>query len=420
MKQFINIILVGPKGHGKSTLAGRILLDLNKVTEVRLEDVKKEAVAAKKPESFLAFLVDRDIAERAKGQTINLSYLEPIKTNGNIIKLVDSPGDPVYVTNSIEGLFQSDVPLIVIDVDELNKKQIIPTSDAQGIPELYELFLSLYSLNFREFIFAINKMDTVNYSQDVFENAVQKIKDALVSIGFGDVNTVFIPVSALNGENIVSPSKKMDWYTNKSLLQNLSILKSPKRYENLPFRLPIFRTFMGGRVVSGVVMSGKISLGEKIVIMPPQKSGVVRQIEHWGESLNEVTAGLDVGIEIGLVQKQFFSKGYIVSDITNPPSVATRIKVALKVFNRRGIWVNYAPLLYVHALHTTAKIVKLEDANGNTVNKLPQGSTGYAVLEIKGEKAIAVDTYEENPVIGRILLKDSYKTVAGGKIIEIL
>ena len=420
MKPFINVILTGPKSQGKSTLAGRLLVDLNKVTNVRIEDVKKEASAAKKPQSYLAFLVDRDITERVKGQTINLSYIEPIETDNNIIKLVDAPGDSTYVTNSVEGLFQSDIPLVVIDVNEFIDKQIVSTNGTIELPELYELLLSIYSLNFNDIIFVINKMDTINYRQDAFEIGVKKINEALAAIGFGDIKTQFVPASALTGENVVSSSKKMSWYSGNTLLQQLTNLKGQKRYTELPFRLPIFRTFMGGRIVSGIVMTGKISLNDKIVIMPPQKSGVVRKIEHWGESLTEATAGLDVGIEIAHVQKQFFSKGFIVSDIANPPTVATRIKTELKIFNRRGIWVNYAPLLYVHSLHTTAKVIKLEDSNGNVVTKLPQGSTGYAVLEIKGEKAIAVDTYKENPLTGRVILKDSYKTVAGGKIIEIL
>lgn len=414
-KPLINVAFVGHVDHGKSTLIGRLLHELGIVTERAIEDAKREAIAAGKKTYFYAFLLDKSLTEREKGNTIEISFWEPIETRKNLVKIVDVPGHTNYISNMITGVAQADAAVLVVDVDALLKRGI------EKLIGLREHVIALRVLGVEDIIIVMNKIDKLNYSKEEYEKARDIVSNYLRDLEFDMRRKIFVPVSAFHGVNVTKRSEVMSWYEDLTFLQALEKLREPPRQIEKPFRMPITRTFLSGRVPVGVITSGKVGVGDKIMVMPPKESGIVKSIEEWNRRVNSASAGEDIGLRIDGIGRQYFKRGFVIASVTNPPSVATEIRARVVVLNEKGLWVGYAPTIYCHATRANCRVNKIL-FQGEEKNWLPCKEMGELEMSIytPSRKGIVIERFRDYPNLGRFALKDGEKTVGVGICIEVL
>ena len=276
----LRFITAGSVDDGKSTLIGRLLFDSKNILIDQLEQLEKQSKNKEAGEIDLAYLTDGLRAEREQGITIDVAY-RYFSTPKRKFIIADAPGHVQYTRNMITGASNANLIIILIDA-------------RQGVVEQtrrHSIIASL--LNIPHVVVAINKMDLVNYSRDVFNNIVIDYAEVVKSLGLRDVH--YIPVSALNGDNIVDKSEKMTWYEGESLLHflenveiqqdiNLSDARFPVQYVIRPQteELHDYRGY-AGKIISGIYKKG-----DKIVILPSGASSTIRSVEVGGEEVAEV------------------------------------------------------------------------------------------------------------------------------------
>jgi len=421
-KPLINLVIAGHVDHGKSTLIGRLLFELGLVSQRKLEDMRQEAKCFGKDSYFYAYLLDQSSVERDRGNTIELSFLEPFDTGANIIKIVDTPGHPDFMSNMLTGASQADAAVVVVDPVELLTKGLKPTAETRGLDGLREHLLALRFFGVLQMIVAINKMDRVDYKEEPFRRSVEQLSEYLKEIEFDLSGVTFVPVSAFKGENVTKRSSEMGWYKGPTFLEALQQLKEPPRPVDKPFRLPITRTFLNGRIPVGVVVSGTVHVGDKVVIAPVGKEGTVQSIEEWKKRVPQATVGEDVGLMLKGVGRQYLRRGFVIGDAANPPRSAKKIRARIVVLNPRGLWVGYGPTIYCHTTRALCRVVKLFGKDGEERSSLNERETGEAEIHIftESRKGIAMEVYREFPALGRFALKDGTQTVAVGICTQII
>ncbi|HEX9757397.1 MAG TPA: GTP-binding protein [Nitrospiria bacterium] len=284
MKRF-TITLLGHKDHGKSTLIGRLLYDTKSVMEDRTEEVREYCKTVGKPFEY-AFLLDSFEEERRDGMTIDVIHAQ-VKGKKNIYDCIDVPGHRELLKNMLSGASHADAGILIVSAKE-------------GLEEQTGHHLRLANwLGLASLIVVVNKMDHVEYQQEVFEEMVSKIK-ALEKTPILGPKVDFIPISAYKGDNVVARSSQMPWYTGRTLFEHMEGLEVQNSFLNLPLRLPVqdvYENKAGERILAGKVESGEIHVGQEVVFVPSNGKATIRSI--MGVDKNQKTAM--PGENIGLV-----------------------------------------------------------------------------------------------------------------------
>jgi sulfate adenylyltransferase subunit 1 len=286
----LRFITAGSVDDGKSTLIGRLLYDSKNILIDQLEQLEKQSRHKESGEIDLAYLTDGLRAEREQGITIDVAY-RYFSTPKRKFIIADAPGHVQYTRNMITGASNANLIVILIDA-------------RQGVVEQtrrHSIIASL--LNIPHVVVAINKMDLVNFSQDVFNNIAIDYADVVRSLGLHDVH--YIPVSAILGDNIVDKSEKMSWYEGESLLHflenveiqqdiNLDQARFPVQYVIRPQtdELHDYRGY-AGRVSSGIYRKG-----DKITVLPSGFTSTIKSIEIGGREVEEVFAQQSVVLQL--------------------------------------------------------------------------------------------------------------------------
>lgn len=267
LRDLMRIVIVGHVDHGKSTLVGRLFHDTGSLPDGRYEAIK--AQSDKRGVTFeWAFLMDALQAERDQGITIDTSQIW-FKTEARDYTIIDAPGHKEFLKNMITGAAQSDAALLIIDAHEGVQEQ----SKRHGY--------LLHLMGIRQIAVAVNKMDLAGYDQKKFDAIETEYRAYLKSIGV--TPTFIIPVSAREGDNIVTPSKAMDWYKGPTVVKALDSFVSGTPATESPLRLPVqdVYKFDQRRIIAGRIDSGRIAVGDKIIFSPSNKSARVKTIEYW-------------------------------------------------------------------------------------------------------------------------------------------
>src|ERR1041384_5754579 len=256
----LRFITAGSVGDGKSTLIGRLLYDSKSILLDHLEAIERQTKNRKEGEIDLALLTDGLRAEREQGITIDVAY-KYFSTPTRKFIIADAPGHIQYTRNMVTGASNSELAIILIDA-------------RNGVVEQtrrHSIIASL--LNIPHIIVAINKMDLVDYSQDVYNNIVLDYREVAKSLGLKDLK--YIPISALNGDNIVDKSENFTWYEGDSLLHMLENveLKNDVNYTDARFPVqyvirPQAADLHDYRGYAGKIISGVYKKGDKIVVQP--------------------------------------------------------------------------------------------------------------------------------------------------------
>jgi bifunctional enzyme CysN/CysC len=427
-REQMNIVIVGHVDHGKSTVVGRLLADTGSLPDGKLEAVRKECERTGKPFEY-AFLLDALSDEQDQGITIDTAR-SFFKTARREYIIIDAPGHIEFLKNMISGAARAEAAVLVIDA----KEGVRENSRRHGY------ILSM--LGIQQVVVCVNKMDLVSRSENTFQDIERELRAFLKSIGAVSPKA-FIPVSAVNGENLAQKSLQMPWYKGPTLLEALDAFEKAPAKSDLPLRMPVQAVYKfvsqgdDRRIVAGRVEAGKVKVGDQVVFFPSNKTSTIKSIEVFNApARNEIEAGWSTGFT--LAEEIYVTRGEIMGHADHPPLVSTRFRANL-------IWLGKKPFSldrdYKVKIHTQALPVRIQQINkiidasaspSPTVPSptgrgtgMPQGEAkigrhDVADLILETRQPIAFDTIAEGEATGRFVIVDGYDIAGGGIITAVV
>lgn len=403
-RDLLKIVIVGHVDHGKSTLVGRLFHDTGSLPTGKLESIKAMCERRGMPFEW-AFLMDSLQAERDQGITIDTSQIW-FKTKKRDYVIIDAPGHKEFLKNMVTGAAASDAALLVIDA-------------AEGVAEQSRRHgYLLHLLGVRQVAVAVNKMDLIGYDAARFQAIETEYRAYLAGIGV-DVRFM-VPISAREGDNIADRSNAMDWYEGPTVVDALDSFTSITRPVDQPLRLPIqdVYKFDHRRILVGRIEQGRLSVGDRLLFSPSNKTAVVRSIEAWNVPEQPVHARAGQSVGITLDEQIFVERGEIASHVENPP-------VETDVFRGHVFWLGREPLkvgqrlkLKLATNEVPIKIDRIERVvdTGDLSSKQSDHVERNAVAEvvIRADRLIALDPFDYSSRTGRFVLVDGYDAAGGG------
>lgn len=428
-KEMINLIMLGRTNYGKSTLCGRLCVDLGYIPKEDFLRMKKHAAVLEKKGMEYAFVMDEALEERQRGITIQLGFVG-LEIKNKRINLMDPPGHIEFINNLISGVAGADAGVLVIDAQEFEKEGIDP--------QVEEHLRISYVFGIEQMIVLINKMDLVDYSEKRYKEVVKELVRILKEAGYKNANKFdFIPVSAFYGDNVIEKSGDMKWYKGDTFVKRIEKFKEPKRFIRGPLRIPILRVYTmpdAGLVIAGRIENGKMEVGDKIAVSPCftdiKMTAEIASIEWQHRKVDNAKHGVDVGIAFKETSQTFtkrqIKKGYIVTNSKNEMKPIKEFKAKMLVLNHpTTIKEGYMPLLYCHQARIPCKIKKIEARldleSEKKIEKNPREikRNEKATVIIEPLKPFVSEIKKRVPKLGRFILRDANRTVAAGEILEI-
>ena len=415
-KPHMNLAVIGHIDHGKSTLVGRLLYETGTVPEHIIEKYKTEAEEKGKGSFAFAWVMDSLKEERERGITIDIAH-KRFDTDKYYYTIVDCPGHRDFVKNMITGASQADAAILTVDAKD-------------GVMEQTKehVFLSR-TLGINQMILAINKMDSVDYSEERFNEVTDDISTLLKMVGFNPADMSFIPTSALFGANISEKSKDTPWYKGPTILEALDQFKSPEKPTTLPMRIPIqdAYTISGiGTVPVGRLETGVMRPGDKVVFMPSGVAGEVKSIEMHHEEIPEAVPGDNIGFNVRGVGKKDVRRGDVCGPANDPPTVADEFTAQIVVLQHpSAISAGYTPVFHCHTAQTACMFIsldkKLDPRTGKVLEENPTfiKAGDAAIVTIKPTRPMVIEEIKKIPQLGRFAIRDMGQTIAAGMCMSI-
>lgn len=411
--EMLPIVVVGHVDHGKSTVIGRMLSDTDSLPQGKLEQIQQNCQRNSKPFEY-AFLIDALKDEQSQGITIDSARVF-FQTKKRKYIIIDAPGHIEFLKNMVTGASRADAALLVIDAEE----------GVQENSKRHGYLLSM--LGVRQAAVLINKMDLVNYSQDVYTKIVTEYNSFLDQLGVEAV--CFIPVSGREGDMLADRGENMKWYNGLTVIETLDQFKAIVQDQDLPFRMPVqdiykFTKFGDDRrIIAGTVVSGQIQAGEELIFYPSGKKSTIKNIELFNcPPIKQ--AGVDQAIGITLTEQIYIRRGEMaVKAHEQAPDTSSLLKADI-------FWLGKKPLVkgkcyclksgtarvncYLEEVVKSINAVDLISDDGK--KQVSRHEAAEVILHL--EKAIAFDHIDRIAATGRFVIVDDYKIVGGGIILE--
>lgn len=414
-KEDMNIVIVGHVDHGKSTLMGRLLADTGSLPEGKLEQVKETCRRNSKPFEY-AFLLDALKDEQSQGITIDTARCF-FKTDKRDYIILDAPGHIEFLKNMITGAARAQAALLMIDAKE----------GVQENSRRHAYMLSM--LGIQQIAVVINKMDLVDYSEEVYNKVKEEYLEFLAQI---DITPAFVlPVSSFQGENIVKPSEKMPWYDGMCILQVLDEFECEEEHDRQPFRMPVqdvYKFTRNGddrRIVAGTIETGTIHAGQEVIFYPSGKKSHIKNIESFHtDPIEEGKPGMAIGFT--MKEQIYITRGELMAVAGEPqPKTASRIAANIFWLGKKNF--ETGRLYYLKIGGEKVK-VEIEEVKGvinssnlsSTDTKQAVEKNEVAEVILKTDKPIAFDTVKESAGTSRFVIVDNYEIAGGGIITEAL
>ncbi|MCR0983700.1 sulfate adenylyltransferase subunit CysN [Roseomonas populi] len=408
-KSLLRFITCGSVDDGKSTLIGRLLYDSKMIFEDQLAALESDSkkMGTQGENIDFALLVDGLAAEREQGITIDVAY-RFFSTDKRKFIVADTPGHEQYTRNMVTGASTADLAVILIDA----RKGVLTQT------RRHSYLVSL--LGIRNVVLAINKMDAVGYSREVFDRILGDYMAFAAPLAIEKI--VPIPISALMGDNITERSGNMSWYAGPTLMSHLETVSIARQPSGAAFRMPVQwvnRPNMNFRGFSGLIAAGTIFPGDPVKIMPSARQSRVASVILDGE-MPYATAGQSVTIT--LEDEVDCSRGDVICAGESPAEVSDQFETTLVWMNDNPMLSGRSYLMKIGAKTVTASVTTLK--HKVNVNTLEQSAARdlklneIGVCNISLDQAIAFDPYEENRHTGGFILIDrlTNETVAAGLI----
>lgn len=406
----LKFITAGSVDDGKSTLIGRLLYDSESILLDQLEALQRSNRKNDDGSIDLAILTDGLKAEREQGITIDVAY-KYFQTDKRKFIIADTPGHIQYTRNMVTGASNASLAIILIDARKGVIEQTIRHS----------FIVSLLGIS--EVVVCINKMDMVDYDEDVYNKIVRDYEALAGKVDLKNVH--YIPVSALKGDNIVYKSLKMDWYSGESLLHLLETVEikidDSKAHARFPVQWvirPQTEDLHDYRGYAGRVASGSFKVNDKITVLPSGFSSSIEKIELLDEQPLEAFAGMSVTIH--LKDDIDISRGDVLVNSSLLPSVSRQIEADLCWMDTLALDVTQTYLLQHNSKVTRCRIQEiLYKININTLEKVYDEDfklNDIGRILIKTADPLAFDLYQDNKANGGAIIIDSRTNVTVGAL----
>jgi len=453
-KQHVSIVICGHVDAGKSTTTGRLIFELGGIPEREMQKLRDEADRLGKGSFAFAFYMDRQKEERERGVTISCTTKE-FFTETKHYTVIDAPGHRSFIKNMITGASQADVALIMIPADGNFTTAIArgnpKTGEVQGQTRQHALLINL--LGVKQIIVGVNKMDSdmAKYGEPRYKEIKEEMASTLIKVGwpkpFVDSSVPFIPISGWLGDNLITPSTNMPWYTGsevtlpnkkkiviKTLKQALEeMVAIPERSSSAIMRTPIsgiYKIKGIGDVLTGRVEQGTVKPGEEVVFLPTHTSstpcqGKVFSVEMHHKVVESATSGDNCGFNIkGLVKENMPRVGDIMilkKDETLGRAYSFNAQV--RVLEHPGeLKSGYCPIAFVRtgrsAVRMTEIVWKMGKETGNQKVEKPQSLKSNEMGEASFEpmQPFVVDTFKNCEGLGRVAIMEGASVIMLGKV----
>ena len=401
----LKIVVVGHVDHGKSSIIGRLFYETGGLPEGKFEEIQKMCEVRGMPFEW-SFLMDSLQEERNQGITIDTTQIW-FKTELRKYVIIDAPGHKEFIKNMVTGAASSDAALLIIDAKEGIREQT----------QRHGYLLKL--LGIKQTIVIVNKMDLVDYSENVFKKLKQEFLEVSKSLGLS--LNLFLPLSAKQGDGVTKFGESLSWYQGPNLVEALDGLNAGGTLDDRPLRFPVqdIYKFDDRRIVAGRIESGSIKKGDEVIILPTGKKTVIETVEGGkGErAISEMSVGLV------LRDPHFVQRGDVIVHKENYPPLSHE-------FITQIFWLGNKPLkegkTYKAKINTNEFKVQVKKVYHGVD---PDGSEEFECDEIEkffigkvsftSFKTLPIDTFHENPSTGRFVLLEEFDIVGGGQILKV-
>ena len=406
----LRFLTCGSVDDGKSTLIGRLLHEQNLIfadqRAALARDSKKHGTTGQ--EVDYALLLDGLEAEREQGITIDVAY-RYFATGNRSFVVADTPGHEQYTRNMATGASTSDLALLLVDA----RKGLLSQTRRHAI------IASL--LGVRSVVLAVNKMDLVGFEQAVFERIAADFASFAAPLGFKHIKA--IPLSALHGDNVSSPSQRTPWYRGPSLVEHLETVDVDDERTARPFRMPVQlvqRPHADFRGFAGTIASGAVQAGDEVAVLPSGQTSKVTRVLGPGSELDRAEAGDSVTLT--LADEIDVTRGDILAATRDRPQVTDQFAAHLVWMSSERLFPGRSYLLKINHTTVLATVTELKHRiDVSSLSKLAAKALALnevGVCNVAVARPIAFDAYADNRATGAFILIDRYsnETVAAGMI----
>ncbi|WP_318366919.1 sulfate adenylyltransferase subunit CysN [Enterobacter sp.] len=406
-KSLLRFLTCGSVDDGKSTLIGRLLHDTRQIYEDQLSslhnDSKRHGTQGEKLD--LALLVDGLQAEREQGITIDVAY-RYFSTEKRKFIIADTPGHEQYTRNMATGASTCDLAILLMDA----RKGVLDQTRRHS-------FISTL-LGIKHLVVAVNKMDLVEFSEATFEQIRQDYLTFAEQLP-GNLDIRFVPLSALEGDNVALGSSNMPWYSGPTLLEVLETVEIQRVVETQPMRFPVQyvnRPNLDFRGFSGTIASGVVKIGQRIKVLPSGVESAVARIVTFDGDLQEAGAG--EAVTLVLKDEIDISRGDLLLDAQDALPAVQSASVDVVWMAEQPLTAGQSYDIKIAGKKTRARVdavqyqVNINNLTQNVVENLPLN--GIGLVDLTFDEPLVLDKYQENPVTGGMIFIDRLTNVTVG------
>lgn len=426
-REHVNLVFIGHVDAGKSTIGGQILFLTGSVDERLIAKYEREAKEKNRDSWYMAYIMDTNEEERAKGKTVEVGRAQ-FETTAKRYTILDAPGHKNYVPNMIAGAAQADVGVLVIS----SRKGEFETGFERG-GQTREHAQLAKTLGVAKLVVVVNKMDdpSVQWEQARFDEVQTKLSPFLKQCGYNVKKDVyFLPISGLHGTGMKDrvPKELAPWWDGPSLFECLDSLEPQERSPDAPFRMPLVDKYKeDGKVwVMGKTEAGIVRRGDSLMIMPNRTTVKVLGVFRDAQELAAARPGENIRLRLQGVEEEEVAAGFVVCSVTQPVPVVTQFDALLSVLElleHKSIFTaGYTCVLHIHTATEECEVVALhhqiDPKTKEPIKKkclfLKSGSIALVRIQLAG--TICLERFKDFPQLGRFTLRDEGRTIAIGKV----
>eukprot|EP00887_Chlorella_sp_A99_P005761 scaffold1.g5761.t1 len=429
-REHLNLVFIGHVDAGKSTTAGQILFLTGGVDDRTIEKYEREAKEKNRESWYMAYIMDTNEEERAKGKTVEVgrAYFETAKKRFTIL---DAPGHKSFVPNMIGGASQADVGVLIISA---RKGEFEAGFERGG--QTREHAQLAKTLGVQKLVVCINKMDCSSIAEGGdgvwpkgrYDEIESKLTPFLRGCGYNPKkDLVYLPICSLWGGNMKEAPKPglCPWYTGPTLFEVLDDMEPQTRDPFAPFRMPIIDRYRDmGTMVMGKSEAGVVKKGDNLMVMPNKAPVKVIGVYRDEQEVNAARPGENLRLRLQGVEEEDISSGFVLSSRFNPVPAVTVFEaqiVVLELLDHKPILTGgYQAVLHIHSIVEECEITRLVAAIDPKTKEKKKAkfvkSGAMCVARIKVEKPICIEPFDN---LGRFTLRDEGKTVAIGKVLRV-
>ncbi|KAN0061659.1 hypothetical protein ACQY0O_005650 [Thecaphora frezii] len=424
-KAELSLVVVGHVDAGKSTLMGRLLLELGTLSDREYLANERASQKMGKGSFAYAWALDSSEEERSRGVTIDVAQ-DHFSTPHRHFTLLDAPGHRDFIPNMISGAAQADSALLVVDS--------IPGAFEAGFGangQTREHALLVRSLGVQQLVVVVNKLDAVGYSQERYEEIVGKVRPFVQQCGFDVAKTRFVPCGGSAGENVAERSAEGQlnaWYKGETLVEVLDGLEPPKRNLDGALRLAVTNVFKShtavasGVGVAGRVVAGIVQMGDRLRVVPGDESGIVRAIEADNDSVPWAVAGGNVTVYLAGIDTIQIKVGSVLCPPDDIVPICHSFTAQLLIFEPMYPLVKGTAVeVFHHSAQVPAllqELIETRDRTGAVKNRprvLTKATT--ALVKVQVARGVALEAAQRCKDMARILVRCNGQTVAAGIVV---